>query len=139
MADTLTKEMRSAVMSKIRSRGNRSTEIAAAALLRRSRVKGWRRHVALPGRPDFTFRSARVAIFIDGCFWHGCPKHFRAPKSNEAFWTAKIARNKSRDREVGRKLRALGWRVVRIWEHEVDSRGVGKIKAALMASGQVFR
>lgn len=73
----------------------------------------------LSGTPDFIIRDKRIAIFVDSCFWHGCPKHHRMPKSNVHYWLAKIARNKQRDSEQTRELRRVGWAVVRIWEHEL--------------------
>jgi len=68
---------------------------------------------------DFVFRKARVAVFVDGCFWHACPKHSNVPASNRAFWKKKLAGNRFRDRLVNRVLRRMGWGVVRIWEHEI--------------------
>ena len=73
----------------------------------------------LPGRPDILFVGARVAVFVDGCFWHGCPEHGTQPKTRTEFWAAKIARNRERDEEVNAALVAMGWRVVRIWEHQL--------------------
>ena len=73
-------------------------------------------------RPDFVFPKLRLAVFVDGCFWHGCPRHFTRPKSRQAFWDAKILGNKQRDRLVNRTLRKAGWRVLRIWEHELRRR-----------------
>ena len=117
MADLWTKTKRSEVMSLVRARGNKATELVLVRLFRQYQIKGWRRHVALPGRPDFTFRKPRVTIFVDGCFWHCCPKHARIPKSNRAFWRCKFSLNARRDRVVTRILRRMGWRVLRIWEH----------------------
>jgi DNA mismatch endonuclease (patch repair protein) len=117
MPDVFTKAKRSAVMSRIRGRGNKDTELALIKLLRRHGVTGWRRNQKVFGKPDFLFRRNRLALFVDGCFWHGCPKCYRRPRSNKKFWDEKIARNKARDRKVNRELRKLGWRVVRIWEH----------------------
>ena len=74
-------------------------------------------------RPDFVFPKQRVAVFVDGCFWHGCPKHATQPKNNRAFWRKKLAGNQARDQLVNRMLRQAGWRVVRIWEHELQERG----------------
>ena len=119
MADVFTKEKRSAVMAAIRSRGNRDTEGRMVLLLRAAGLTGWRRHTALPGRPDFVFRAGRVAVFVDGCYWHGCPRHCRIPKTRTGYWTAKIARNGRRDRQVTRLLRAKRWRVLRVWEHDL--------------------
>ncbi len=115
--DVFTKAKRSQVMAAIRSRGNKATELRLATLLRAASITGWRRHQPLPGRPDFIFRGARLAVFVDGCFWHGCRWHCRMPKSRRAFWTAKIRRNKARDRYVTAALRSRGWRVLRVWEH----------------------
>jgi DNA mismatch endonuclease, patch repair protein len=119
MTDVFTKAKRSEVMSRIRGRGNKETEMVVASLLRRHGIKGWRRHQQVFGKPDFIFRPGRVAVFVDGCFWHGCPKHSNMPESNRAFWLRKLDSNKTRDRKVNRTLRAQGWRVLRIWEHDL--------------------
>jgi DNA mismatch endonuclease Vsr len=84
-------------MAAIRSRGNKDTELKLAAILRASRVTGWRRHYPLPGRPDFIFRRARLAIFVDGCFWHACPKHGHKPGSNRAYWLPKLRHNQQQN------------------------------------------
>jgi DNA mismatch endonuclease (patch repair protein) len=140
MPDVFTKAKRSQVMSHIRGRANKDTEIALAKFLRRNRITGWRRQVEIRGRdaalrrpqtsqrdvptfrvrPDFVFRQARLALFVDGCFWHGCPKHATKPKSNRAFWHRKLSRNKQRDRLVNQTLRLANWRVLRIWEHDLQ-------------------
>jgi DNA mismatch endonuclease (patch repair protein) len=117
--DVFKRAKRSEVMAAIRSRGNKDTELKLASILRASRITGWRRHQALPGRPDFVFSRQRVVLFVDGCFWHGCPKHGRLPKTNITYWTQKLARNKTRDRSVSRALRKAGWMVLRVWEHDL--------------------
>jgi DNA mismatch endonuclease, patch repair protein len=71
------------------------------------------------GRPDFTFRRVKLALFVDGCFWHGCSEHGRSPVANASYWMPKLLRNQERDREVSRELRKRGWTVLRIWEHEL--------------------
>jgi len=116
-------------MSRIRSRGNADTELALARLLRANKISGWRRQrevrIQKSGArifkvgPDFIFKQARLAVFVDGCFWHGCPKHGTQPKGNRAFWKNKFARNKARDVLVTQTLRRAGWRILRIWEHEL--------------------
>ena len=118
MPDVFTPAKRSEVMSRIRSRGNRDTELRLIAIFRAHGITGWRRHACVFGKPDFVFRRERVAVFVDGCFWHGCPraKHAPLPKNRADWWAAKLSRNQQRDREVTRTLRAAGWRVVRIWE-----------------------
>jgi DNA mismatch endonuclease, patch repair protein len=123
MPDVFTKAKRSAVMSRIRGHGNKDTELALMKLFRRHHITGWRRNQKVFGKPDFLFRRNRLAIFVDGCFWHGCPGCYRRPKSNRKFWDTKIARNRERDREVSCELRNLGWRVLRIWEHVLARRG----------------
>jgi DNA mismatch endonuclease (patch repair protein) len=117
MADVFSKKKRSEVMSKIRSRGNATTELKAVRLFKEYKIKGWRRGKKLLGNPDFVFPKGRVALFVDGCYWHGCPAHGHIAKSNAKYWEEKMARNKRRDRLVGRTLRKEGWKVVRIWEH----------------------
>ena len=104
-------------MSRIRSRGNKDTELALAKLFRQNKITGWRRNQPVFGKPDFIFRKVRLALFVDGCFWHGCPKHGTQPAGNRSFWKKKFARNQTRDRLVNHTLRRAGWRVLRIWEH----------------------
>lgn len=120
MADTVSTAKRSEIMSRIRSRGNQRTEMALVKLLRANKITGWRRHYPIVGKPDFVFLKKKVAIFVDGCFWHGCPKCYVKPKSNRIFWTAKIQRNRERDLLVNRELRRSRWHVVRVWEHQLQ-------------------
>lgn len=134
MADVFTRSQRSELMSRIRSRGNKATELAMVAVFRRCKITGWRRHLPILGKPDFVFKAQKVAVFVDGCFWHSCPEHGRVPKGNRAFWRKKLTANAARDRRVNRELRKSGWRVVRIWEHVLESRpGVAafRVRAAL--------
>ncbi|NOT24141.1 MAG: very short patch repair endonuclease [Nitrospiraceae bacterium] len=126
MADIYPEAKRSQIMSRIRARGNIKTELALAKLLRQHRIIGWRRHLKLFGNPDFVFRKYRLAIFVDGCFWHGCPKHASQPTTNRTFWEKKLLRNKDRDRLVTRTLRKLGWHVLRIWQHELTGKSVDR-------------
>jgi DNA mismatch endonuclease (patch repair protein) len=106
------------MMSRIRGSGNKDTELALAKLFRRHGIKGWRRNQQVFGKPDFIFPKFKLVIFVDGCFWHGCPKHGTRPKSNRSYWHRKLSGNRSRDKLVNRELRKLGWRVFRIWQHE---------------------
>jgi DNA mismatch endonuclease (patch repair protein) len=85
-------------------------------------------------RADLVFVRARIAIYVDGCFWHGCPKHGSMPKSNTDFWRAKIARNQQRDQEIGRLLEEQGWTVIRLWEHESAQAGADRVEACLAAN-----
>lgn len=135
MADIMTVAQRSMLMRQIRGRGNVSTEKRLVRLLGEAKLNGWRRHTAMLGCPDFVFRQERVVIFVDGCFWHGCPKHFQAPKKRADFWRKKIDGNRLRDRRVSRFLRQRGWLVIRIWEHGLKgyeaSRSLARIGRAL--------
>ena len=114
--DIFTKSKRSEVMSRIRSKENESTELKVLALLKEFGITGWRRDYALFGRPDITFPKLKVAIFVDGCFWHGCSLCWKKPKSNKKFWIQKIEKNRKRDKKVTRQLRLKGWSVIRIKE-----------------------
>jgi DNA mismatch endonuclease (patch repair protein) len=108
-------------MARIRSRGNQSTELLMVRLLRKHGVRGWRRGSTLIGKPDFVFPIEKIAVFVDGDFWHGNPRNFRLPKSNIEYWTAKIHGNRRRDRAVNRILRAKGWSVIRIWQSSLSN------------------
>jgi DNA mismatch endonuclease (patch repair protein) len=119
MTDTFNKAKRSQIMAAVRSRGNKATEMKLVKIFRDLRITGWRRNRRLFGNPDFVFPKLKLAIFVDGCFWHGCHKHLRMPSDNRAYWLCKIKRNQTRDRATARALRNSGWRVLRIWEHEL--------------------
>ena len=109
---------RSRQMSLIKSGGNKSTELALIRHFKANHVTGWRRNYPLFGKPDFVFPATRVAIFVDGCFWHACPEHGVLPKNNREWWREKLERNVARDREKDQQLDTLGWVVVHVWEHE---------------------
>src|SRR5215475_328950 len=118
--DSLSKSERSLQMSKVRSRGNRSTEVRLRMALVRSGIKGWVLHPSdVVGVPDFWFPTKAIAVFVDGCFWHGCKDCLRMPKQNRKYWQAKIARNIARGGEVNLALSRNGVQVLRIWEHDV--------------------
>lgn len=87
----------------------------------------------LPGRPDIVFTRARIAVQVDGCFWHGCPDHAVAPKANADWWLAKLAANRERDARNDRALSAEGWLVVRVWEHEEPLTVADRVEAAWRA------
>jgi len=97
---------------------NTGPELALRRALWRTHLR-YRVHPSIPGRPDLAFIGLKIAVFVDGCFWHGCPRHYKVPATNPAFWSEKIARNQRRDREVEITLGKLGWTVLRYWEHEV--------------------
>jgi len=114
--DCYTAAERSYVMSCIRSRGNRTTELRFIRYCRCYRIKGWRRGSKLFGKPDFVFARRKLVVFVDGDFWHGNPKTHMTPKTNSDYWTQKVRSNKRRDRLVNRTLREQGWQVFRVWE-----------------------
>lgn len=119
MADFLSKETRSRVMSRIRSK-NTKPELALRRALWAEGVRGWRVHAKwLPGKPDLAFTRWHVAVFVDGCFWHGHPDFFTPGKSG-AYWDAKIARTQERDRQATGALYAAGWDVIRLWDFEIE-------------------
>jgi len=118
MTDIMTHEQRSRCMSRIKSK-NTSPELKLRRGLWREGIRGYRVNNKLPGKPDLVFSRQRLAIFMDGCFWHGCPLHSTMPKTNEAFWRDKIEKNMKRDVRATEELEGLGWEVLRFWEHEV--------------------
>jgi DNA mismatch endonuclease, patch repair protein len=137
MPDVFTTTKRSQVMSRIRGSRNRDTELRMISLLRSAKLTGWRRNKKIFGKPDFVFPGRRIALFVDGCFWHrhkGC-KFSYTPKSRSEFWLPKFQQNIVRDRLVTRTLRKSGWRVVRIWECQLvtkkQTRVLRRLKAAL--------
>lgn len=117
MPDDRTAAQRSETMRRVRSRDTSPEMALRRELHRRGLRYSLRRR--LPGSPDIVFVSAGAAVFIDGCFWHGCPQHCRRPSSNRDYWLPKIERNMRRDRRVDAELKEAGWRVIRLWEHEV--------------------
>jgi DNA mismatch endonuclease (patch repair protein) len=120
MTDVFSIKKRSQIMSRVRSQGNKATELRLVQLFRTHKITGWRRNAKLFGKPDFVFPTERVAVFVDGCFWHKCPVHGGVPRSNRTFWLKKLSSNQERDRHVARQLEASGWHVVRIWQHDLS-------------------
>ena len=127
MPDKITKEKRSYIMSRIRGTRPKPELIVKDSIDGRKlryQPKG------IPERPDFANKTKRIAVFIDGCFWHRCPKCYKPPKSNKKYWKAKIERNTKRDKDVNRKMRKEGWTVLRFWEHQITKnhqQAIGKI------------
>jgi len=133
MIDTVSKKVRSQVMSSIRSRDTKAELSLRKALW----AKGYRYRVNVSkmiGKPDVVFRNAKVVVFVDSCFWHRCPYHFRMPKSNLRYWKPKIGGNKKRDLLVNKHYKLLGWKVLRFWEHQIQNSlpaVISKIEKAL--------
>jgi len=119
-------------MAQVKSSGNKSTEQRLISALKVSKITGWRRAYPLFGNPDFVFPKQRVAVFVDGLFWHGHPTKCRIPRTNKQYWIKKIQRNKVRDRYVTKTLREKGWAVLRIWEDVVPkTKTLHRIREAL--------
>jgi len=110
-------------MAAIRGKSNKSTEVLLRMALVRAGIRGWTLHPAITGKPDFYFPKERIAMFVDGCFWHGCPWCGHIPSTRRLFWRAKIDRNKWRDRRNVRILRECGVRSLRVWEHSLCGSG----------------
>lgn len=133
LADTKSDAERSRNMAAVRNANTRPETLLRRKVwrtgLRFFTSRGWKAltGMKLPGSPDLIFPRARVAVFVDGCFWHGCPLHYTAPEDNNEFWQRKLAQNLKRDREVDAALTEAGWRVVRIWEHELRKTELDKV------------
>lgn len=125
MADKISKKARSKIMAAIKSKDT-AVELALRKDLFSLGSRFKIHYKRLCGRPDIVFPEKKIAIFVDGCFWHGCPKHYRAPKTRKFYWLPKIKRNKERDKEANKKLKKEGYSVIRIWEHEIRDRSYRK-------------
>jgi len=126
--DTFSKAERSRIMASVKSKNTKSTELRFISILKDKNITGWRSNYPLIGKPDFVFPRLKIAVFIDGCFWHGCPSHCRMPSSNIDYWNNKIEKNKIRDRKITKALKTKNWQVIRIWEHEIKT---GKLNRKL--------
>ena len=125
MPDKITKTQRSYIMSQIR--GTRTKP----ELIVKENIDGRKLRYqpkGIPERPDFANKSKKIALFIDGCFWHKCPRCYKPPKSNKKYWKAKVERNTKRDIYVNRKMKKEGWNVIRFWEHQVKENELHVIK-----------
>lgn len=116
MSDTFSKDERSQIMRQVKSSRNKSTELKLIKIFKAHSITGWRRNFKIFGKPDFVFPRERIAIFLDGCFWHGHDCRNTKPSDNKDYWTNKIGRNIQRDKEVTEILTEKNWKVIRIWE-----------------------
>lgn len=135
MTDTFSQKQRSEIMKAVKSKGNKSTEIKLIEIFKVHHITGWRRNSNLAGRPDFIFPKNRIAIFTDGCFWHGHNCRNVHPSDNAEYWQNKIKRNKERDKAITKELSQKGWQVVRIWECEIKKGKIQKLMATNLFSG----
>lgn len=118
MADVFDDKKRSEIMKKVRSNGNKSTELKLIEIFKEYGITGWRRNYKVIGHPDFVFLKKRIAVFVDGCFWHGHDCRNTRPSDNSEYWSKKRARNIKHDQEITALFQQRGWTVVRIWECE---------------------
>lgn len=127
-------QKRSRMMSQVRSRGNKTTEARLRYSMVSAGMSGWRMHPrTILGRPDFFFEKARLAVFVDGCFWHACEACGHVPFNNRKYWHHKLLRNRERDRSTSQRLRRSGYKVLRFWEHQTTTEMTGAIRSALSA------
>jgi DNA mismatch endonuclease, patch repair protein len=131
VVDRISKDARSRNMARIRGRET-APELALRRALWAMGLR-YRTHGSVPGRPDIVFSQARLAVFVDGCFWHSCPEHGVRPKGNRLFWAEKLRGNRQRDRRNEAALRALGWTYIRFWEHDIEQR-LDQCAAAVQAA-----
>ena len=122
MADVFDKQTRSFVMQQVKSHGNKSTEVRLISVFKANNISGWRRNYAVKGHPDFVFLKKRMAVFVDGCFWHGHDCRNTKPSDNKEYWDKKRERNIKHDKEVTASFEARGWTVIRIWECELKKK-----------------
>ncbi|MDR1695563.1 MAG: very short patch repair endonuclease [Endomicrobium sp.] len=116
MSDIFDKVKRSDIMRRVKSEKNKSTELKLIEIFKENDITGWRRGCKIEGKPDFVFIERKIAMFVDGCFWHGHKCRNITPKDNNQYWTSKRLRNKKRDKEVSENLKSKGWQVIRVWE-----------------------
>lgn len=122
MPDIFSKEDRSRIMRRVKSTGNRSTELKLIEYFKEKHITGWRRHYGVKGHPDFVFLDRHIAVFVDGCFWHGHDCRNTRPSANAEYWNKKRQKNVAHDKEVTALFRERGWYVIRIWECELKKK-----------------
>lgn len=140
MADIFNNEKRSEIMRRVKSKKNKSTELRLIEIFKHNYITGWKRNYPAKGHPDFVFLREKVAVFIDGCFWHGHDCRNTRPADNREYWQNKRERNIEHDKEVTAMLESRGWKVFRIWECELKKKNetilVEKIRSLLNRSSE---
>lgn len=134
MSDVFDEVERSRIMRSVKSRNTRSTELAVIKLFKDNHITGWRHSYSVIGHPDFVFLDKRVAIFVDGCFWHGHDCRNTRPADHAEYWAKKRERNMKRDREVTLRFESRGWTVLRIWECELKKKNIPIITEKILAA-----
>lgn len=131
MADVFKKEKRSEIMSAVHSKQNKTTELRLIEIFKEHKITGWRRNYKVKGHPDFVFLDKKIAIFVDGCFWHGHDCRNTRPSDNQEYWQKKRERNIRHDKEITALFESRGWTVIRIWECELKKKNVDSLKLKL--------
>lgn len=131
MADVFSSDKRSEIMRKVKPKGNKTTELQMIKVFEEFKISGWRRHYNVKGHPDFVFPQKRIAIFVDGCFWHGHDCRNTRPESNKDFWEKKHNRNIQHDLEITQRFKNRGWTVIRIWECELKKKNIELLEKKL--------
>jgi hypothetical protein len=124
MTDIFNKNKRSDIMRKVHSNGNKTTELRLIEIFKQYNISGWRRFYKVKGHPDFVFLEKKIAIFLDGCFWHGHNCRNLTPQNNKEYWEKKKNRNIYHDKEITNLFEKRGWTVLRIWECELKNRNI---------------
>ena len=127
MADVFDKNTRSNIMKKVRSSKNKSTELKLISIFKKYEITGWRRNYPVKGHPDFVFLDKKIAIFVDGCFWHGHDCRNTRPSDNREYWEIKRMQNTTHDKEITTLFELRGWQVIRIWECELKNKNLSKL------------
>ena len=133
MSDVFTSEKRSEIMRQVRSNKNKSTELRLINIFKKNKIIGWRRNYKVKGHPDFIFLKQRIAIFVDGCFWHGHDCRNTSPASNQDYWQKKRAKNIAHYIEITALFESRGWKVLRIWECELKQKNELEVTKRLLA------
>lgn len=132
MSDVFDKDKRSQIMRTVKSRNTKSTELAIVKLFKENHITGWRRTYKVKGHPDFVFLDKRIAIFVDGCFWHGHNCRNTIPEDHAEYWQRKRARNIQRDKQITENFEKRGWTVIRIWECELKKKNLSTLQYKLL-------
>ena len=132
MGDVFSKSKRSDIMKKVRPSGNKTTELRLIKYFSSNHITGWRRKYKVKGHPDFVFLDRRIAIFVDGCFWHGHDCRNTRPADNAEYWSEKRERNIKHDQEITELFEKRGWTVIRIWECELKRKNEGILSNKLL-------
>lgn len=122
MADVFSQSERTNIMRQVKSKGNRSTEMKLIDVFRDANIKDWRRNYNVKGHPDFVFLNQKIAVFVDGCFWHGHDCRNTRPEANKEYWQRKREKNIQHDKEITKLFQERGWTVIRIWECELKKK-----------------